>query len=147
MNYLEIELEGINEQGNKKLYQLSDFKGENIILYFYPQDDTPVCTQEAENFRDEMNNLKEHAIIIGVSADDIQSHIEFQKRHKLNFIMLSDEQNELKNALKEETPNTNNIHRSTFILNKNGEIVKIWEKVDINDHIEEIKDFFNKHGK
>lgn len=142
MHYLDIKVEGIDENGNSKSYKLADFNGKNIILYFYPQDDTPVCTQEAENFRDEMNELKEHAVVIGVSSDDINSHIDFQKKHKLNFIMLADKLNELKNAFKEHTKGVTNIHRATFILDKNGDIVKVWEKVDINDHIEEIKEFF-----
>lgn len=143
MHYLDINLQGIDEQGNKKEYKLSDFYGKNIILYFYPQDDTPVCTQEAEEFRDEMNELKKHAIVVGVSADDVESHIEFQKKHKLNFIMLSDEFNDLKNALNEHTQNVSDIHRATFILGKKGEIIKIWEKVDINDHMKEIKEFLD----
>lgn len=142
MHYLDIEVEGIDENGNSKVYKLADFNGENIILYFYPQDDTPVCTQEAENFRDEMNELKEHAVVIGVSSDDINSHIDFQKKHKLNFIMLADKFNKLKNAFNEHAKGVTNIHRATFILDKNGDIVKVWEKVDINDHIEEIKEFF-----
>ena len=88
MHYLEINLQGIDENGNQKEYKLADFKGNNVILYFYPQDDTPVCTKEAEDFRDEMNELKKYAIVVGVSADDIDSHIDFQNKHKLNFIML-----------------------------------------------------------
>lgn len=142
MHYLDINLQGIDKEGNQKEYKLSDFKGNNIILYFYPQDDTPVCTQEAKDFRDEMNELKKHAIVIGVSSDDIDSHIDFQKKHKLNFIMLSDEFNDLKNALVEHSPTISNIHRATFILDKNGKIIKVWEKVDINDHIKDIKNFF-----
>lgn len=140
MHYLDINLEGIDEKGNRKNYKLSDFKDENIILYFYPQDDSPVCTKEAENFRDEMSELKKHAIVIGVSSDDIDAHLDFQKKHKLNFIMLSDKFNELKNALNSHVKGI--FHRATFILDKNGNIIKVWEKVDINDHIEEVKAFF-----
>ena len=57
MHYLEINLQGIDENGNQKEYKLADFKGNNVILYFYPQDDTPVCTKEAEDFRDETQEL------------------------------------------------------------------------------------------
>ena len=79
MHYLDIELDGIDENGKEKKYKLSDFKGENIIVYFYPQDDTPVCTQEANNFKDAMNELKKIAKVIGVSANNIEDHLEFKK--------------------------------------------------------------------
>ncbi len=145
MHYLDIELEGINENGEKKDYKLSDFKGENIILYFYPEDDTPVCTEEAHRFRDAMEKLKKYAHVIGVSANEIKDHIEFQTKHKLNFILLSDKLNKLKNALKDHN-NIKNIQRTTFILDKEGNIVKIWEKVDVDGHIEEITDYFEKNN-
>ena len=146
MHYLDIELEGINENGEKKDYKLSDFKGENIILYFYPEDDTPVCTEEAHRFRDAMEKLKKYAHVIGVSANEIKDHIEFQTKHKLNFILLSDKLNKLKNALKDHNNNIKNIQRTTFILDKEGNIVKVWEKVDVDGHIEEITDYFEKNN-
>lgn len=141
MHYYDIELEGIDENGKEKTYKLSDLKGENIILYFYPEDDTPVCTQEAHKFRDAADKLKKYAKIIGVSANDIKDHLEFKAKHNLNFILLSDKLNKLKEALKEHTNNIP-IQRTTFILDKEGNIVKIWEKVDIDNHIEEITDYF-----
>ncbi len=72
MHYLDIELDGIDSTGNEKKYKLSDFAGENIILYFYPEDDTPVCTQEAHEFRDAMEILKNYAKVIGVSKNNIE---------------------------------------------------------------------------
>ena len=144
MNYLNIELEGINSEGNKKTYKLSDFKGNKVILYFYPQDDTPVCTKEAQTFRDNLQNLNEHAIIIGVSQNDIEDHIEFQEKHNLNFILLSDNANELKTAFKEHLTQSSDIHRSTFILDEEGTIIKAWEKVDVDEHMENILSFFNE---
>ncbi len=142
MHYLDIELEGVDENGKEKKYKLSDFKGENIILYFYPKDDTPVCTQEANNFKNAMNELKQFAKIIGVSSDDIDNHIEFKKKHGLNFILLSDKFNKLKDAFKDHYKHLANIQRTTFIIDKNGEIVKFWEKVDVDGHIDEITDYF-----
>ena len=144
MNYLNIELEGINENGEKASYRLVDFKRKNISLYFYPEDDTPVCTKEAQDFRDSLNELKEYAEIIGVSRNGIEEHIQFQKNHKLNFKILSDNQNKLKNAFKEHLTESTDIHRSTFILNKDGKIIKSWEKVDVDEHIKEIVGFFKK---
>lgn len=144
MHYLDIELEGIDKNENEKKYKLSDFKGENIILYFYPQDDTPVCTEEAKKFKEAMNELSKYARIIGVSSDDIESHKEFSEKHKLNFTLLSDKFNELRNAFIEHQKPISTIQRSTLILDKDGNIVKFWEKVDVDDHIQEILDFFEK---
>ncbi len=143
MHYLDIELNGIDENGEEKTYKLSDLKGENLIVYFYPEDDTPVCTQEAHKFRDAMEKLKKYTKIIGVSANEIKDHLEFKAKHNLNFILLSDKLNELKNAFKEHSNNTP-IQRTTFILDKEGNIVKVWEKVDIDNHIEEIIQYFDK---
>ncbi len=145
MHYLDIELEGINEKGEKKNYKLADFKGENVILYFYPEDDTPVCTEEAHRFRDAMDKLKEYANVIGVSANEIKDHLEFQAKHKLNFILLSDKLNKLKEAFKDHNKDINNIQRTTFILDKDGNIVKTWEKVDVDGHVEEITEYFEKN--
>lgn len=147
MNYLEIELEGIDENGEKKNYKLSDFEGENVILYFYPEDDTPVCTKEAYEFRDSIKKLNNYATVIGVSKNDTDEHLEFQKKHKLNFIMLSDKLNELKEEFKKHLKESSEIHRTTFILDDTGEIIKIWEKVDVEDHINEIIKFFEKNNK
>ena len=143
MHYLDIELDGINENGEKNTYKLSDFKGKNIILYFYPQDDTPVCTKEAQDFRDSLEKINQYAEVIGVSKNTIEDHIEFQKNHKLNFKIFSDKLDELKNAFKKHLTSSTDIHRSTFILDKDGEIIKVWEKVDVDDHIKEIIEFFS----
>ncbi len=147
MHYLDIELDGIDENGKEKKYKLSDFKGENIIVYFYPQDDTPVCTQEANNFKDAMNELKKIAKVIGVSANNIEDHLEFKKKYGLNFILLSDKLNKLKDSFIEHNKHFTNIKRSTFIIDKNGEIIKSWEKVDVGEHIEDIMKYFNSIDK
>lgn len=144
MHYLNIKLKGIDENGNKKDYQLADFKGENIIIYFYPEDDTPVCTKEAHEFRDAMEKLKKYAKIIGISHNDINDHIDFHKKHDLNFILISDPENKLKQAFEEHDMHISNMHRATFILNKEGKIIKFWDKVDVDGHIDEITEFFNK---
>ena len=145
MHYLNIELNGIDENCNEKKYKLADFKGENIILYFYPKDDTPVCTQEANKFKEALFKLNKYARVIGVSADNIEEHKEFHKKHNLNFILLSDVDNELKKAFKEHKKYNSDVERTTFILDKNGEILNVWEKVDVDGHIEEIIDFLEKY--
>ena len=142
MHYLDIALNGIDKNGERKVFKLSDFKKHNIVLYFYPQDDTPVCTQEAEMFRDAIKELENFATVIGVNNNDIDSHINFQKMYKLNFILLSDEKEELKNSIISHLKDIQNINRTTFILNKDGNIEKFWEKVDIDGHTNEIINFF-----
>ena len=145
MHYLDIELDGIDSEGNEKKYKLSDFKGENIIVYFYPQDDTPVCTKEANKFKEAMAKLKDYAKVIGVSNDDIENHKEFREKYKLNFALLSDKMNKLKEAFTEHQKPISQINRSTLILDKDGNVIKFWEKVDVDDHIEEIIEFFEKN--
>ncbi len=142
MHYLDIELKGIDEKGNEKNYKLSDFKGENIILYFYPQDDTPVCTKQAHEFKEALKKLNEYAKVIGVSSNEIQDHQEFQQKNELNFPLLSDISDKLKNAILSHQNKIQNIQRSTFILDKEGNIIKYWEKVDVDDHINEILEYF-----
>lgn len=143
MHYLDIELKGLDENGKEKKFKLADFKGNNVVLYFYPQDDTPVCTKEAQYFRDGIEKLKELATVVGVSENDINDHIEFRNKHNLNFIMLSDIDNELKKAFQKHNKYTPNIHRTTFVINKDGGIIKYWDKVDVDEHMNEIFEFFS----
>lgn len=142
MKYLDIELKGINKNGEEKKYKLSDFKGETIIVYFYPQDDTPVCTKEAQEFRDSIEKLRKYAQIIGVSNNDINDHVDFQKKYELKFILLSDTNNELKKAFQDYDIYLQNLHRATFILDEEGKIIKYWDKVEVDEHIEDILSFF-----
>ena len=83
--YLDIETEGIDKDGNNKKYKLADFKNGYTIIYFYPKDDTPVCTQEAYEFKEAMDKLNKYAAVIGVSSDSIEEHKEFKE--KLMFIL------------------------------------------------------------
>jgi len=84
-------LKGIDEEKNEKEFCLKDFKGKKIVLYFYPRDNTPGCTKEACDFRDNMARFKEKgAIVLGVSPDNINSHKKFKEKHRLPFPLLSD---------------------------------------------------------
>lgn len=145
MHYLDIELNGIDSTGNEHKYKLSDFSEEKIILYFYPEDDTPVCTREAHEFRDAMDILKNYAKVIGVSKNNIEEHKEFQKKHDLNYILLSDTENKLKKAFEDHNKYITNMHRSTFIIDKDGHIAKFWDKVDVDGHINEIFEYFKNN--
>ena len=75
-----IKLQGLDTDGNEKEYSLQDFKGQKVVLYFYPKDNTSGCTQEACDFRDNINRLTKYATIIGVSPDSIKSHIKFKEK-------------------------------------------------------------------
>lgn len=142
-----IKLKGIDIEGNEKEYSLADFKGEKVILYFYPKDNTSGCTQEACDFRDNINRLTTKSTVIGVSPDSIKSHLKFKEKQSLNFILLSDEEHKLAQAFdvwKEKSmygKKYMGIERSTFVLNKNGEIEKDWRKVKVKGHVDEVLNY------
>ncbi len=144
MNYLSIKLQGIDANGNENEYSLSDFKGQKIIVYFYPKDNTSGCTQEACDFRDNFNRLTSKAIVIGVSPDSISSHQKFQAKNSLNFILLSDTEHNLAesfNVWQEKSmygKKYMGIVRSTFIIDENGKIEKEFRKVKVKGHVDEI---------
>ncbi|MFQ8626225.1 MAG: thioredoxin-dependent thiol peroxidase [Candidatus Gastranaerophilaceae bacterium] len=147
MNIKEIEnlkLNGIDAEGIEKEYSLADFKGKKFVLYFYPKDNTSGCTQEACDFRDNMNRITSKADLIGVSPDSIKSHKKFQENHGLNFILLSDSEHKLAEffgAWGEKSmygKKYMGIIRSTFIIDETGEVVKSWSKVKVKGHVDEV---------
>ena len=144
MNYLGIKLQGIDANGNENEYSLKDFTGQEVILYFYPKDNTSGCTQEACDFRDNYNRLTSKAIVIGVSPDNIKSHKNFQEKHGLNFILLSDSEHKLAEAFGVWGEKSMygkkyfGIIRSTFILDKTGKILKEWRNVKVKGHVDEV---------
>lgn len=121
-------------------YSLNALKNKNIVLYFYPKDDTPGCTREACGFRDNMQRLANHnTVVFGVSKDNTTSHNRFKTKYDLNFTLLSDPDlvtHQRYNALKE-----GKTHRSTFIIDKKGKIAKMWMPVKVNGHVEEVLKF------
>lgn len=145
---LNIKLSGIDEKGVEKEYCLSDFTGKKVILYFYPKDNTSGCTQEACDFRDNMNRLTKYAKVVGVSPDSIKSHIKFQEKQGLNFILLSDTEHTLAEKMGVWIEKSMygrkymGIDRSTFILDEKGNIIKEWRKVKVKGHVDEVIGFF-----
>ncbi|MBR1907518.1 thioredoxin-dependent thiol peroxidase [bacterium] len=144
-----INLQGLDADGNEKGYSLSNFKGQRVILYFYPKDNTSGCTQEACDFRDNINRLTNYATVIGVSPDNIKSHKSFKEKQSLNFILLSDIEYKLAEKFevwKEKSMYGRKymgIERSTFILDKNGKIEKEWRKVKVKCHVDEVIEYLN----
>lgn len=149
MNYSEIKLQGLDNDGNENEYTLADFKGQKVVLYFYPKDNTSGCTQEACDFRDNMNRITSSATVIGVSPNDIKSHKKFKEKQDLNFLLLSDTEHTLSEAFnvwKEKSmygKKYMGIERSTFILDENGNIIQEWRKVKVNGHVDEILKYLN----
>ena len=147
MSYLDIELAGINKGGEEKKYCLKDFKGERVVLYFYPKDNTSGCTQEACDFRDNINRITSVAKVVGVSPNDIKSHLKFREKQSLNFDLLADTEQKLSNEFNVWVEKSMygrkymGIERSTFILDKDGNIEKEWRKVKVKGHVDEVIDY------
>ena len=144
-----IKLQGIDIDGIEKEYSLNDFKGQKVILYFYPKDNTSGCTQEACDFRDNINRLTSFATVIGVSPDSIKSHLKFKEKQSLNFILLSDPEHKLAEAFNVWVEKSMygkkymGIERSTFVLDENLNVVKEWRKVKVKGHVDEVIDYLN----
>ena len=143
----DIKLQGIDVDGIEKEYSLNDFKGQKVILYFYPKDNTSGCTQEACDFRDNINRLTSFATVIGVSPDSIKSHLKFKEKQSLNFILLSDPEHKLAEAFNVWVEKSMygrkymGIERSTFVLDENLNIIKEWRKVKVKGHVDEVVDY------
>ena len=133
---------GIDQNGNQ--LKLSDFSGKKLILYFYPKDDTPGCTKEACNLRDNYQELKNNDFeVIGVSADNSTKHLKFIDKYELPFSLIADTDKSVINAYqcwglkKFMGREYDGILRKTFVI-ENNKIVKIFEKVKTNDHFQQI---------
>lgn len=130
---------------NEKKASLKDLKGKKVILYFYPKDDTPGCTAESCNLRDNWSLLKKKGFeIVGVSADDAKSHKKFADKYNLNFILLADTDKKVIEAYGVWGEKSMygkkymGIIRTTFVINEKGKIEKIFDKVDTKNHSEQI---------
>lgn len=126
-------------------HELRDYKGGWLLLYFYPKDDTPGCTVEACSLRDNYAKLKRAGLqIVGVSVDSVKSHQKFVAKYDLPFTILADEKHEVVRAYGVWGKNKFMGHsyegtaRTSFLINPNGKIAKIYEDVDPRDHAEEI---------
>jgi peroxiredoxin Q/BCP len=125
--------------------ELSELRGKNVVLYFYPKDDTPGCTIEAQDFTKNIEKFKKlDTVVLGVSKDSIKSHCSFIDKYNLNFNLISDEDGELCSkyaVLKDKSmfgKQYFGIDRSTFIIDKKGNIAKIWRSVKVNGHVDEV---------
>ncbi len=132
------------DQDGKKV-SLKDFKGKKIVLYFYPKDNTSGCTKEACNFRDDFPKFKKtDAVIIGISPDSVSSHKKFVEKYNLPFTLLADEEKNVVEKFgvwKEKSmygKKYMGVERTTFIIDEEGKIKKIFNKVKVDGHNAEV---------
>jgi peroxiredoxin Q/BCP len=121
--------------------RLSDYLGQPVVIYFYPQDDTPGCTKQACAFRDQSKELKKlGAVVLGISPDDVASHGKFRDKFKLNFPLLADvghKVSEKYGAWREKNMYgkiVEGIQRSTYIIDAEGKVAKVWKAVKVDGH-------------
>ncbi len=130
--------------GNGRL-KLSDFQGQNVILYFYPKDDTPGCTTEACAFQDNLPNFQtKDAVVIGISKDTPAKHDKFKEKYQLDFPLISDEDGAICESYGTWVEKSMygkkymGIDRATFLIGSDGKILEIWRKVKVPGHVEAV---------
>jgi thioredoxin-dependent peroxiredoxin len=132
-----------------KTYSLSDFKGKKqVVLYFYPKDDTPGCTKEACSFRDSLSTLNAAGVqVLGVSNDDLESHAKFRSKYSLNFPLLSDTDGKVSREygvykmFDFDGKKIGGINRSTFVIDKSGNVKKAIRGVKVDGHVDEVRKY------
>jgi len=135
----------ISQSGDETNFRLNEQLGKWVVLYFYPKDDTPGCTIEACDFRDNMERLTSlGAVVVGVSPDGINSHDRFKNKYNLNFVLIPDPDNEickLYDILGEKSmfgKKYIGVIRTTYIISPEGEIAKVYDKVKVQGHVDRI---------
>ncbi len=134
---------GVDQHGNK--ISLPDFRGQVVVLYFYPQDDTPTCTVQACNLRDNYAELQQHGLkLIGISPDEAEDHVKFTMKYDLPFSLLPDPKHKIidKYGVWGEKQMFGNkymgVLRTTFLIDGKGKIIKIFQKPNSANHAAEI---------
>ena len=135
---------GKTEKG--KTWKLADCVGKtNVLLYFYPKDDTPGCTKEACGLRDQMDTLKKDNVeVIGVSFDNEESHQKFIEKHKLNFSLLADTDGKIADAYGVRNGEANKARRVSFLIGKDGKIAHVTDAPQADVHLSEMKEAIAK---
>lgn len=143
---------------NGETVKLAQFIGQNVVLYFYPRDMTPTCTQQACDMRDFNSQFEQNnTVVLGISTDPVKSHLRFKEKHELPFLLLSDEQHkvcekygvwQLKKLYGREYMG---LVRSTFLIDAKGKLVRQWLKVKVKGHadevLSEVKELYSKQQK
>lgn len=136
------------EMTSEKTFRLSDYKGKNVVLFFYPKDNTPGCTTESIAFRDAFLQFQQaNSLIFGLSRDSIRSHEGFRAKLEMPFELISDPDEKvcaIFGVMKVKSMYGKKVHgieRSTFIIDANGQLVKEWRGVKVAEHVEEVLEF------
>ncbi len=134
---------GVDQDGKK--VSLKDFIGKKVVLYFYPKDDTPGCTAQACNLRDNYQTLLDNGMqVIGISTDNVKSHKKFETKYNLPFPLIADEERkivekyEVWGEKKFMGKTYDGIHRTTFLIDESGKIIKIIDKPDTKNQTEQV---------
>lgn len=140
------------EASKSQTISLKDYRGKNVVLYFYPKDLTPGCTTEACDFRDFHSDFgKYNTIVLGISPDEVKLHDRFTQKHELPFPLLADTEHKvaeeygvwvLKKMYGREYMG---IERTTFLIDVEGKIARIWPKVKVKGHVQEIVQYIKEH--
>ncbi len=127
------------------IFKLSDYAGKNVVIYFYPKDNTPGCTLEGQNFRDHIDAFNSHdTVIFGISRDSVRVHTNFKAKHQFPFELLSDAEEtacalfDVLHLKKNYGREYMGIVRSTFLIDKQGVLKQEWRKVKVKEHLEEV---------
>lgn len=130
---------------NGQTHKLSDYRGQPLVLYFYPKDDTPGCTTEACNFRDDYSQYQQAGVVIlGVSPDTPKKHLKFKEKYSLPFTLLADEEHQVCELYGVWGPKKfmgreyDGVYRTTFVIDPQGQILKVFENVKPADHSQEL---------
>lgn len=133
------------EGSNGEVVSLTVLKGKRVVLYFYPKDDTPGCTIEAQEFRASLKDFeKKNAVVLGVSPDDVKSHCKFIKKFDLNFDLLADTDHSMCEAYGVWVEKSMygkkymGVQRATFLIDETGKLAKVWPKVKPEGHAAEV---------
>jgi len=140
----------LEDQENQSI-SLSDFKGKNVVLYFYPKDDTSGCTKEAEEFTQKKEDFEKlNTVILGISKDSVKSHEKFCKKYDLSITLLSDPDTQVNQAYdvwKEKSMYGKKYfgtERTTFLINEEGIIINRWSKVKVTGHVDDVLNYLSK---
>jgi peroxiredoxin Q/BCP len=124
---------------------LSQYRGKNVVLYFYPKDDTPGCTREACSFQENRSELSDaNAVVIGVSPDNVASHAKFRNKYGLDFVLVADEGHKLCEQYGVWVEKNNygkkymGVQRATFLIDRLGTVAYVWPKVSVDGHTDEV---------
>ncbi|MEM9586340.1 MAG: thioredoxin-dependent thiol peroxidase [Planctomycetota bacterium] len=134
-----------DDEGNK--VKLSELKGQPVVLYFYPRDDTPGCTKEACAFRDRYDEIQKLQVhLLGISGDSAESHVKFKTKYHLPFPLLVDDKNSVSEkygAYREKNmygKKSMGIQRSTYLIDASGKVAKVWKRVKVDGHDQQVID-------